>query len=124
MFAGSLRRSSQLTPTNPVGLTEIQGRNWSCVIPAATGTGFDHAPPPSVERTTCTCMNLPVQLYITTYRFPACGPLLLSTPIAGVSQTPAFELGTFPWLSFTVTIRVGAVQVFPPSLDLENTMYP
>ena len=50
MLAGSLRRSSQLTPANPVLLTESEGKNWSWVsLAGATGTGFDQVLPPSLD---------------------------------------------------------------------------
>src|SRR5579863_5023499 len=85
MLAGSLRRSNQATPTKPVGLTESHGKNWSCVsLGGATGIGSDQVLPPSVERATTTCMKLPVQLYIATYKSPECGPSLASAPITGV----------------------------------------
>src|SRR5438876_2944392 len=60
-LAGSLRRSSQLTPTSPPLLTDSQGKNSSLGLPV-TRTGVPQVLPPLVEVATSTTRKEPVQV--------------------------------------------------------------
>src|SRR5215831_12487938 len=60
-LAGSLRRSSQVTPTCPELLTDSQGKNSSLEAPV-TRTGVPQVLPPLVEVATSTTMKEPVQV--------------------------------------------------------------
>src|SRR6266496_131434 len=62
-LAGSLRRSSHVTPIVPLALVFSHGKNWSCAtLAGATPTPALQVAPPSAECVTSTRIRTPSQL--------------------------------------------------------------